>query len=351
MRKNKNYWTKEKSFEVALIFNNKRDFKKAHVAAYELLRIHGWLDKACSHMKRPENLNKKWTFENCKKEALMYEYFNDFRKNVGRAYIIAKNNNWLNSICGHMKKYERPIKWTFKKCYDEALKYKNRIDFNKNSPNLYNACVRNGWLNDVCKHMNVPYTNQFKWSKEKCAGIALKYKSRKEFSIGDYNAYSSARYNGWLDDICKHMIRLGDRKHKCIYSYEFPDNYVYVGLTYNINVRDKSRRYEKKDAVMQYVSKTKLTPILKQLTDYVPVNIAIILEGEYLQKYVNDGWIALNRTKTGGIGGYNSVWNYNRIKKIILEYNNLNEFMKNDIYLFEIAKNRKWLHSLFPNEI
>ena len=43
MRKNKNYWTKEKSFEVALIFNNKRDFKKAHVAAYELLRIHGWL--------------------------------------------------------------------------------------------------------------------------------------------------------------------------------------------------------------------------------------------------------------------------------------------------------------------
>jgi len=35
---------------------------------------------------------------------------------------------------------------------------------------------------------------------------------------------------------------------------------------------------------------------------YVNVNDAILLEGEYLKRYVEDGWIPLNRKKTGGIG-------------------------------------------------
>ena len=98
MRKNRNYWTKELAFEKALEFENKRDFKKKYIAAYELLRVGGWLSEACKHMKRPENVNKIWIFENCKKEAFKYNYINDFRKGAGRAYIIAKNNNWLDNL-------------------------------------------------------------------------------------------------------------------------------------------------------------------------------------------------------------------------------------------------------------
>jgi hypothetical protein len=124
-----------------------------------------------------------------------------------------------------------------------------------------------------------------------------------------------------------------------------------VGLTYNIDVREKSRNRSKTDAVVLYKNKSGLLPIRKQLTDYIQVDIAIKLENEYLQKYIIDGWISLNRRKTGGIGSSSPVWNFNRVKKITSKYVNLKSFINNDFELYEIAKRSGWIYSLFPNEI
>jgi len=50
---------------------------------------------------------------------------------------------------------------------------------------------------------------------------------------------------------------------------------------------------------------TNLNPIIKRLTDYLPVEKAINMEKHYYNKYINEGWKILNRTKTGGLGGSN----------------------------------------------
>ena len=42
------------------------------------------------------------------------------------------------------------VKWTKEKCAEEALKYKSRSEFKKNNTNAYKASVRNGWLDDIC---------------------------------------------------------------------------------------------------------------------------------------------------------------------------------------------------------
>ena len=60
-----------------------------------------------------------------------------------------------------------------------------------------------------------------------------------------------------------------------------------------------------------FKNKTNLIPIIKQLTEYIPVKDAIKLESKYLRKYVNEGWIALNRCKTGGIGSSSINLNFN----------------------------------------
>jgi len=44
-----------------------------------------------------------------------------------------------------------------------------------------------------------------KWSKEKCQEEALKYNTKSEFKSKSL-AYSPAWKNGWLDEICSHMI-------------------------------------------------------------------------------------------------------------------------------------------------
>lgn len=346
------YWNRESAFNVALKFTNKRDFKSRYIGAYEFLRKNKFLDEATKHMKRPYNINKIWNYEKCKVAALSCETLKEFRLKYENAYKHSKINGWADEFNVHMKKYQRPVIWNKNMCQIEAKKYSYRIDFYRNSSKAYAACIRNGWLDDVCKHMG---KKNFKWTKEICQQEALKYKFRKEFQNGSNRIYHAAKYNGWLDEICKHMkykklpnrywhdiencrrealkyktktefvkksqhvycislkygwldeickhmTPIGDRYHKCIYSYEFPDNHVYVGLTRNIEIRETSRRNDVNDAVTKHISETKLAPIRKQLTEYVPVEKAIILEGEYLNKYIFDGWIPLNRAKTGGIG-------------------------------------------------
>jgi len=405
MRKNRNYWTKEIAFSTALNFVNKRDFNKSHVAAYELLRKNGWLDEACSHMK---NINHaiKWTKEKCREEALKYKTKADFRNNCSWGYHVAKENNWLEEITSHTIKHKHvtPIKWTKYKCQEEALKYENRNEFHLNSSRAHSACVRNKWLNEVCAHMKDPYSCKFKWTKEMCQEIALEYSYRKEFSIKNKNAYYSARHNGWLDEICQHMIYkkvengywnnlencrneaikyntktefnkysqeaykfsrkngwidiicehmtpVGNRYNKCIYSYEFSDNHVYVGLTYDIEIRSKSRKKDKNDPVIKHMTESGLIPVRKQITDYIPVDDAIKMEDFYLKKYVEEGWIALNRGKTGGIGSHSNVWNFNRLKKMLSKYSNINDVIKNDLELYEILEKSGWINSFFPNEV
>jgi hypothetical protein len=345
----RNYWTKELAFEKALEFNNKKDFKQKNGGAFEFLRKGGFIGEACEHM---NNINHvvKWTYDKCKEDAKNYQTKIEYREKNYWGYLVSKKNGWLDDITSHMIKYKhtQKLKWSKEICQVEALKYQRRIDFYKNSRSAYSASNRNNWLDEVCSHMSTPNENKFKWNKDKCQKIAVKYNHRKEFQLGNRNAYYSAFYNGWLNEICQHMIPIGDRKHKCIYAYEFSDNHVYVGLTYDINVRDKSRRHQKNDAVVLYINKTGLIPKLIQLTDYVPVDEAIRLEKQYLCEYVNNCWIALNRAKTGGIGGYNLVWNFNRVKKITSEYDTLESFMNEDKYLYDIAKKNEWIDSLFP---
>jgi hypothetical protein len=50
----------------------------------------------------------KWSFENCKKEALKYNYKKDFRNNCKGAYNKALKNKWIDDICSHMN--ELPLK-------------------------------------------------------------------------------------------------------------------------------------------------------------------------------------------------------------------------------------------------
>lgn len=88
-------------------------------------------------------------------------------------------------------------KWTKKNCQIEASKYSSRGEFKLKSPLAYNACRRNGWLDELCNHMK--YIKNY-WSKEDCKIEASKYKLRDHFKSGNSGAYGAAYRNGWLDE-------------------------------------------------------------------------------------------------------------------------------------------------------
>ena len=87
----------------------------------------------------------------------------------------------------------------------EALKYKTKTEFSKGCSSALSAARRNGWVDEICSHMDETRKPAGYWTLERCRKEALKYKTKTEFSKGCVSAYQAALRNGWLDEVCAHM--------------------------------------------------------------------------------------------------------------------------------------------------
>jgi hypothetical protein len=153
--------------------------------------------------------NGYWTFERIQKEALKYKTRKEFYKNNRGAYKAALRQNVLDEVCSHMPKYvERKgekssrYKWTDSMLQKEALKYKTRKEFRKNSPAACLVAGRRGILDQICSHMK--YIRTY-WTDEMLMEVALKYNEKTEFARKESAAYSTAYRRGILNKICAHM--------------------------------------------------------------------------------------------------------------------------------------------------
>ena len=95
--------------------------------------------------------------------------------------------------------------------------------------------------------------------------------NRTEFRKKFPGAYVLLVKQKCLHESCQHMKRLGNLYNRCIYSYEFPDNYVYVGLTYNLH--ERNLQHIKMGPVFKHIKETNLEPELTQLTNYIDVKV------------------------------------------------------------------------------
>lgn len=86
-------------------------------------------------------------------------------------------------------------KWTIDRCKTDALKYKTRKEWYVKEPNAYHAARRNGWLNEVVKHM---VTKRERRSFFSCVESAKKYNSLKEWRNSDNAAYQTSYRAGWI---------------------------------------------------------------------------------------------------------------------------------------------------------
>lgn len=245
----------------------------------------------------------------------------------------------------------RKIIWTYDKCKEEALKYSTRMEFKQNSGSAYSQSVKNKWLNNLCAHMKQVLKPKKYWNFETCKTEALKHETRTDFAKAKGWAYQYASINGWLDDICAHMTIVGNYKKRCVYAYEFSNNFVYVGLTYNFEERWKKRMLDNNDVVKKFINKTNLVPARIQLTNYVDKDKASLQEIKFLKKYHTEGWNILNRVKGGSLGGNVLKWTKDVCKTEALKYKTLKEFRdKNNNCLAAIYKN-KWHKELLKHLI
>jgi hypothetical protein len=287
-----------------------------------------------------------WSKERCLEEALKYNNRSEFQKKSKQAYAASFNNKWLDEVCSHMTRLINPNGfWNKETCYKEMIKYNNIKDFKTKEPVAYASNITNKWFNLDDFFIRQIYPNNY-WTKEKCLEEALKYNSRNDFYKNSRKAYFASTRNKWMDDVCLHMFKTGNKYKRCIYSYEFKDNNVYVGLTYDINNRNNRHLIDKRSCVYKHMEKTGLNPILKQLTDYIDVNEASKIEEIKRKEYENHGWIILNKVKCGGIGGITTKWTKEKCLEESLKYSRKVDFQRNSGSAYQTSYKNGWLEEI-----
>jgi predicted GIY-YIG superfamily endonuclease len=184
------------------------------------------------------------------------------------------------------------------------------------------------------------------WNEERCINEALKYNTRNEFQSGSSGAYEHARRKMILDQICSHMMTMGNRYLKHVYVYVFSDNHIYVGITGNIKSRNNDHMTKDVSPVFRHIKKTGLIPSIKYETaNPVFVDIAIKMEKDVLNKYINLGFIKLNVAKTGG-GISKNGKTIEEMKIESLKYKSRGEFAEKSRSTYYYALNKGLLDDI-----
>ena len=188
-----------------------------------------------------------------------------------------------------------------------------------------------------------------KWTKENCRELTLKYTSKSKFAKENNSCYNVCRKNNWWDEFSSHMEKVGNLYRRCIYSYEFEDNYVYIGLTFNHHKRNIQHLTNIKSSVYKHIKETNLNPIFLIKSDYININEAVLLEEKILNEYKNNNWNILNKAKTGAVGHNIKIWTKDLCYEEVKKYTTKNEFIKYGKGCYGYSKKEGFIEDLIKN--
>jgi hypothetical protein len=237
LNEKKTFWTKEMLQDEANKYDFRDDFKK-NSKAYSVAHQRGLLDElfknhpnngySDSHLKKGY-----WTKERLQEEVAKYKTRGEFWEKNSPAANVALRNNLMDELFknhpneGHSENRVKNGTWTKKRLQEEANKYNNRKEFEKNSKG-YKAALRKGLMDELFKnHPNDGYSEDRErkgyWTKERLQEEANKYETRGEFQKKDINGYSLAIEKGLMDELFKNHPNEGfseDRERKGYWTKE-----------------------------------------------------------------------------------------------------------------------------------
>lgn len=204
------------------------------------------------------------------------------------------------------------------------------------------------------KHLNLIYPESIsdgkftnKFTADDIFEMVKGFKTKKDINEFYPTLRKIAKRMGIWDTISQNLRPLGNSYNRLVYAYEFDDNYVYVGLTYNVDIRDKSHTGKHKvsySGVYNHINETNIVPHRKIISNgYINYIEAAELETLTIDEYRKNGWYILNKVKGGGLGGgCHKVIKYtiDYIKYDSSKYNTLKDFRKNSNGSFQAAKRK-----------
>ena len=403
---NMRIWTKEKCREVALNYTEMKAFRTESKDAYNAAMKHKWLKDYTwlsykIKLSKPKKKGKSYTQEEIIERIRSifgdrYSYEKVEYKAMKVPITLVCHEKDANGV-EHGEFSMRPDnifsgKQGCPKCYDDrrsriqrkpvekfieeakklhgSLYEYHKVEYLNTSSKVCIVCKIHGdfWQTPTnhLKGKGCPYCsgNAKKWNKETCEQEAHKYEYIFDFRIKSSGACNVAQRNGWLDDYIwlkklPPRAKDYDKNTKYIYAYEFVEqNAVYVGLTNSMIKRDWQHHNSLDSSVNRFaVNNKRDIPIPKKLEENVPIHESGKREKYWVNYYKDQGWIILNRAKTGeresSIGIYYPIkWNKKAIREKAKECDfNLSLFAEQYPGAYEAIQSRYkgLLNELFPN--
>lgn len=300
-------------------------------------------------------MGHRWTYEECFELAKEFKCSAEFKEKQSRAYKAAVRHSWLKDYTWFVP-YFRSIQWTYETCYEEARKYVSRKQFQDNSKGAYQRALKQNWLEDYDWMIPTAKPKGYWDNYDRVKEEVKKYNSRTSFYKGNQPAYNAARQNGWLDELIPSKTDVNARL-RCVYSYEFKEyNVAYVGLTC-----DKKRRH------LQHIgvhSCGKSSPVFGFATEHeiiIPEPIywyedctvaeSQKYENDIVKKYIERGWILLNKAKTGvghsSLGSTIYKWTKKECYNEARKYHSRTEFSNNCQSAYTKSLQKGWINDYF----
>lgn len=141
------------------------------------------------------------TYDYCLSIAKKCKTLRDFYKTNQSAYNKAKKKGWIKDYIWFKKLYVKPyIKIKDKPislddCYDKAKRCVMSKEFREKYPREYSYSVRNGFLKKFDW-----LVRKTKWNYEECKKEANKYTSRNQLSNNNRGCFNACKKNGWLNE-------------------------------------------------------------------------------------------------------------------------------------------------------
>ena len=401
-------WTEERCREVALGYTEMKAFRTESKDAYNAALKHKWLKDYTwlsykIDVSKPKKQRQTYTQEEiierlrsifgerCSYEKVEYKAMKvpitlvcheKDANGIEHGEFSMRPDNIFSGKQGCPKCYDdrrsrlqrKPVKVFIeeaKRVHGDLYEY-HKVEYKNTNTKVCIVCKIHGdfWQtpSNHLKGKGCPYCsgNAKKWNKETCEQEAHKYEYIFDFRIKSPGACNVAQRNGWLDEyvwLKKLPPRAMDydKNTKYIYAYEFVEqNAVYVGLTNSMIKRDWQHRNNQDSSVNRFAENNKREiPTPKKLEENVPIHESGKREKYWVSYYKKQGWIILNRAKTGeresSIGIYYPIkWNKKAIREKAKECNyNLTLFAARYPGAYEAIQSRYkgLLNELFPHRI
>lgn len=146
-----------------------------------------------------------WDSKKVKKEALKYKTRGDFAKNSEVAYKYAAKHGLLDTYTWLSTQMKKPLGfWENKEnVIKESKKYKSRTDFFKNNSSAYRSAIKHKWLDKFTWLKNERKVKRGFWTIENLKLEANKYENKADFLKNSRSAYVTASKKGILDTLFK----------------------------------------------------------------------------------------------------------------------------------------------------